>query len=466
MKDFSASRKRFLHKTCRRIFQALKNNVVSLDTKVIEIIVRNHYSRVMVKLRIKNCGPILEGFDSFDGFMNLKKYTLLVGDQGTGKSTVAKLISICSWLEKAFFRGDYDPDTFNANDFKELYSNQLLSDYFSQNTELDYIGEAYSFSYHNNVFSTYINNNTLHAYSRPKIMYVPSERNLLSIIKNVDELDNLPPMLRLLRVRYLQANDVLQKDGKYCLPLPGYKILVNRTTGETFVQDSKTEKSVPLMCASSGLQSIVPSSLVTEHLAVQSARSTLDKIRSLTRKDLESLKKTVANEVVNSELDRYIMSGIAKSVTSDSLILLQEAARKFTNDFFLNIVEEPEQNLFPDSQMRNIDFLINASKLNEGNKLVMTTHSPYILSYITLAAKAFELSKREIPDEEIEKIVPKTSWLDGNQCIVYQLKDGMIRKLPVYGRGLPSDNNMLNETLGNSNDKFDTLLDLEEQFEN
>ena len=101
----------------------------------------------MIRLRIKNCGPITEGFDSADGFMSFGTYTLFVGDQGTGKSTVAKLLSIFSWLEKALFRGDDDSESFGASDFRGLYKNQLLSDSFSKDTEIEYIGDAYKFFY-------------------------------------------------------------------------------------------------------------------------------------------------------------------------------------------------------------------------------------------------------------------------------------------------------------------------------
>ena len=38
----------------------------------------------MPKLRIKNCGPIDEGFTTKDGFISLSKFLLFVGDQGTG----------------------------------------------------------------------------------------------------------------------------------------------------------------------------------------------------------------------------------------------------------------------------------------------------------------------------------------------------------------------------------------------
>ena len=69
---------------------------------------------------------------------------------------------------------------------------------------------------------------------------------------------------------------------------------------------------------------------------------------------------------------------------------------KYTNSFFLNVVEEPEQNLFLESQMKNLAFLLEAANVNDENKIVMPTHSPYVLSYITLAAKSYELMKKGI----------------------------------------------------------------------
>lgn len=420
----------------------------------------------MAKLRIKNCGPVTRGLDSTDGFLNFGKYTLLIGDQGTGKSTVAKLFSICSWLEKSFFRGDYDISFFDAQDFQELYHNQLMDDSFNENTEFEYVGDSYHFLFKNLIFYAEINNNSINKYIRPKIMYIPSERNILSIVKNVEDLENLPPMLRLLRIRYLQASSNLNNDGIFSLPLLGYKTILNTTNGETLVIEERSGKSVPLMCASSGLQSIVPSSIVTEYLSCQSQNNVLEKIRLLNGKNLSNLKMSISDVVVRSELEQYITSGIAKSVSESSLKVLEKIAQKYTDGFFMNIVEEPEQNLFPESQVKNIDFLINATNRNEKNQLIMTTHSPYVLSYITLGAKAYELSKKNISSNEIEKVIPLSSWIDGKECFVYQFNDGCIKSLPSYGRGLPSDNNMLNKSLGKVNDKFDLLLDLEEKFDN
>ncbi|MBQ9539455.1 MAG: hypothetical protein IJU95_09305, partial [Treponema sp.] len=193
----------------------------------------------MIRLRIKNCGPITEGFDSADGFMSFGTYTLFVGDQGTGKSTVAKLLSIFSWLEKALFRGDYDSESFGASDFRGLYKNQLLSDSFSKDTEIEYIGDAYKFFYKDKIFKAVPNENSINDYYRPKIMYIPSERNILSVVKNLDGLENLPPMLSILRKRYLQASAALNNGGEFVLPLSDFQIEVNSATGETRVKKGK-----------------------------------------------------------------------------------------------------------------------------------------------------------------------------------------------------------------------------------
>lgn len=54
------------------------------------------------------------------------------------------------------------------------------------------------------------------------------------------------------------------------------------------------------------------------------------------------------------------------------------------------------QNLFSESQMKNLAFLLEAANVNDENKIVMTTHSPYVVSYITLAAKSYELMNESV----------------------------------------------------------------------
>lgn len=53
------------------------------------------------RLRLKNFGPIGPGLSDNDGWIDFKRVTLFIGNQGSGKSTVAKLFSTFSWIEKA-----------------------------------------------------------------------------------------------------------------------------------------------------------------------------------------------------------------------------------------------------------------------------------------------------------------------------------------------------------------------------
>lgn len=112
----------------------------------------------------------------------------------------------------------------------------------------------------------------------------------------------------------------------------------------------------------------------------------------------------------------------------------------------MNIVEEPNNR-------------------NNGNKLVMTTHSPYLINYITLGVKA-EMVRINIKSEKainkLDKIVPLKSTIKPQDLVIYELneKDGTIIKLDEY-KGLPSDENYLNADLEYSNELFAQLQEIE-----
>ncbi len=76
----------------------------------------------MASLLIKNFGPICAGFD--EGYFKISRLSVLLGEQGTGKSTVAKIFSVFTWLEKSFVR-EYYTD-FSLKDFIDLCSYQRV----------------------------------------------------------------------------------------------------------------------------------------------------------------------------------------------------------------------------------------------------------------------------------------------------------------------------------------------------
>ncbi|MEM1134208.1 MAG: AAA family ATPase [Bacteroidota bacterium] len=104
----------------------------------------------MSKIKIKYFGPIKDN----DGWIDIKKVTVFIGDQGSGKSTVAKLISIFSWIEKVLTRGDYEEKWFTRgkkfrNELCTYHGieNYFISDKSGEITYIAYQGDAYYIEY-------------------------------------------------------------------------------------------------------------------------------------------------------------------------------------------------------------------------------------------------------------------------------------------------------------------------------
>ena len=76
-----------------------------------------------MKLKVRNFGPIKDGFThSKDGFFEVGKLSIFVGNQGAGKSTIAKLISSLLWVEKVIFSSEMNKNDISGCDFIALSS--------------------------------------------------------------------------------------------------------------------------------------------------------------------------------------------------------------------------------------------------------------------------------------------------------------------------------------------------------
>ena len=92
-------------------------------------------------------------------------------------------------------------------------------------------------------------------------------------------------------------------------------------------------------------------------------------------------------------------------------------------DRLINIVEEPELNLFPRSQMEILFSLISNNTSTNENMLVLTTHSPYSLAIINtmiMGAKAF-INADEVLREQIKGILPEKCQIDAEDIAAYRL---------------------------------------------
>jgi predicted ATPase len=414
----------------------------------------------MSKIRIKNFGPIKAGLLENDGWMDIKKVTLFIGNQGSGKSTLAKLISTFTWIEKALTRGDYDSKHFERkNKLKNLYLKyHRLENYFSNSesdnsTLIEYIGHSFKLTYKQGNLSVEDLKNG--HYPLPQIMYVPAERNFIANVKKAKALNLTSDALIEFVTEYNNALNLMK--GGLKLPINEVDVEYNKSNDVVYLKGK--DFKIKLSEASSGFQSVVPLYLVSKYLG-----------------NSVKLQSESEKELMSSEQRERFRNKVKAILNSDALteeqkrIAISEEAKKFNKTAFVNIVEEPEQNLFPSSQRKLLNSLLEINNVNEANKLVITTHSPYLINYLTLAVKANSLINNEIKTlvfsdvaNDISKIVPLASIIKSSDLAIYELNEsnGTVKLLENY-MGLPSDENYLNVELAESNELFAQLLQMQQ----
>jgi len=407
----------------------------------------------MSKIKIQNFGPVKGGLQGNAGWLDINKVTVFVGNQGSGKSTVAKLISVFTKIEKSLVRGDFEQNWFETkNRLKSYYlPYHRLEDYLNENSVIEYAGEKFSISYANEKLSIAETSNG--TYSLPKIMYVPAERNLLTYIKGAEELKLSSEALQEFSTEYYNAVQEINGNA-ILLPINDTEIRYDKRSDELYLKSN--DYRIKLRVASSGFQSFVPLYLVSDFLA-------------------NSVKQQSGNKTsMSSEETKKFQKGLRVIWDNEHLTDIQkrqaisELASAFNKTAFINIVEEPEQNLFPSSQWQMLQSLLKLNNMNEGNKLILTTHSPYLINYLTLVVKASEVInqiKTVEQKNQLDGIVPLNSIIHSSALSVYELTetDGTIIPLETFD-GLPSDENALNTMLDKGNELFAQLLELQQQL--
>jgi energy-coupling factor transporter ATP-binding protein EcfA2 len=228
----------------------------------------------MSSIRIKNFGPIKEGFNGVDingkptEFMEIKKVTVFIGNQGSGKSTVAKLISTFSWIEKALIRGDYDIKYFTSyNRFKKNYAPyHRIENYFNDQKGNDtasivYDGDCYFMYYAKGKLT--IEPKANNTYPLPQIMYVPAERNFIANVKTPKALKLTSDSLLEFVTEFDNAKNEMK--GAMKLPINDVDVEYNKLNDIIYIKGS--DYKIRLTESSSGFQSLVPLYLVSWFLS-------------------------------------------------------------------------------------------------------------------------------------------------------------------------------------------------------
>ncbi len=401
-------------------------------------------------LVVRNVGPVVSADVYF------KKCTVFIGEQGVGKSTLAKLFTLFTWLEKGLLRRTLTVDSVaKYNRFKNKYAAyHNLKSYISVDSYIRYDGEYYNFTYeqeHLNIVSKDIEEGLKVA----KVMYVPAERNLLSVVESSKLQNGLSGPMQALMEELNNAKNHYAKGLE--LPIGGMRFSYDRLNKVSWIngKDPNGEAfRITLNEASSGYQSLLPMMLVCHYLS--------------------DLVKKSGEETIDYNEQRQLQQEVAKIMEDNSIsetvknAMLRTLSSRYKYSQYMNVVEEMEQNLYPQSQKQVLYDLLRINGELPHNKLVLTTHSPYLINYLSIVVKASILEMQIHADckdlqEQLYAIVPKGCFLKNTDLAIYEMKDGKAEMLSNC-EGIPSDSNFLNMQMMETNELFDKLLDIEEQM--
>ena len=253
------------------------------------------------RIRVKNFGPIKEGFtESKDGFFDIHKITVLLGEQASGKSCIAKLISAFLWTEKSLLRNDSKEansiKTVESKEFfAELFDYHNISDYFTDKTEIEFYGQKYKFTITDR--SLYVQEYSDKSYEMPKIMYIPAERTFLSAVKNPQAVAGLPAQLYALLEEYTNACIELGTSS-LALPIDNTYFSYNPNSKSSIISDKNNLYSLQLHQTASGIQAITPLILVSNYLANSFFKDMTHTHRELSLEEAEKIKQKYS-EILN-----------------------------------------------------------------------------------------------------------------------------------------------------------------------
>lgn len=411
----------------------------------------------MEKIHIKHVGPL-----SDTGEIELNRVMLLIGPQGAGKSTFMKILCFCRWVEKRIMQDDNELKQYaNYKRFikvlKKFY--HLSDDFFSSKSEIIYQGECIAITWvgglSKNAKITKLPEFKTKRYNS-KLSFIPAERNLVSAVENIDKAYRGKPGEDLLFNFLLELDDA-SKSYKYPNKLQlsiGQDYSYYRGEfGQHFIEQHSIKKSFLSYYAASGLQSVFPIDVLSSQ-----ASDSLGKTPSI----------SIGEAAILVEWEKVHKNIRASDV--DVVSLLNKRFEELRYKSIHLFIEEPELNLYPESQkelLLNLLGIITKAKDKEEypSSLVMTTHSPYLLSVMNVQiAKAWaEEEKKRNAEGETE--APSYNLRSWEFSAYYISKEGTLKDLIARDNdegGKPIEFPMVDGTLLDSvsDDVNDELNDI------
>ncbi len=382
----------------------------------------------MERIVVRNFGPLR------DCDVDIRRYTVFIGPQGSGKSTLSRLYTSLSWIEKSVWRNTLSYKDFNADRFIRIISYLQLDEFIEPDTFILYEGSIMTLRYSEG--HVMIGKGKESSYTLPKLLYIPSERSYLSISDDFLSSGNLPSVFYEFASDYSAARNLVGSKG-FDIPVNGFRFIYSKLDSSSIIMDEGGGYRIRLSRAASGIQSVLPLSLVFAYRCDALAYDERPgmSVISVQQKEkvLGMMDGFIGSHDISSEdspemnvLKAAGITGItADPALSDALI----SKLRHVFDFRLSaVIEEPEQNLFPLAQKELVEFLVRGTNGKDGS-LLLTTHSPYVLSVLNNLLFAGENSQ----EKGMDAIISEDLQIKYNETSAYFFSDGMCSSIMDAG---------------------------------
>lgn len=357
-------------------------------------------------LIIRNFGPIK------DVELDLKRFNVIIGENATGKSTIAKVLAVCRYFSFVIKTQFGIEDVFKDDDgghFLDGLESWGINEFLTPKSEIDYINSDYSLS-----VSFKFNKPKIKDDEYGPIWFQGVDTKLilkpLSVrFKNLlRELDKIKPDKDSLLKGWNVPTSFFQNDVTTVMENPFF-VPTERGLQSIFSLGKNSIQNI----ADSLFNQLANLDLIAKNFKTETKIEPLD----ISYKNVDG-KGYIKKEGKHEFLSLYNgASGYKSAIPVVLVIKYYNDIRKKHKTF---IVEEPELNLFPTAQYSLVKFLIERISTS-GNSLLMTTHSPYILTSINNLLQAHVTGSKNKNSTKVSKIINKKSWVNPEDISAYML---------------------------------------------
>lgn len=387
------------------------------------------------KLIIKNFGPI----KSVE--LELGRVNVLIGEQATGKSTVAKLLALCryfSYLIPTNEQADKHKDFFEEGlrDWGMLESYEANS--FIRYECEDYIIEVKERS--NSIFEKAMFNNAQITYQR----FYPEFKWRSAKFQQLQE--------------GFERSKVFQENSNWITATSFFRNEVKQVLNNPFYVP--TER---------GLQSFFSIGKGVLQNFTNKLFEQLTDIDTTTKYFSTGLDISVCNIHYKAENGQgyfsknnsqyFLINNAPSGIKSIIPLVTLFEYYKQKNRAKTFIIEEPELNLFPATQNELMQYMVaNSNELS--NQLLLTTHSPYVLTALSNMMYAYQVGNTTNVDE-VNAILAKKYWMNPDDVSAYMmLADGTCEDIVDRKEGMIKTEK-IDSISSILNKQFDKLIEIE-----